>query len=1129
MKQLRLGQTQYQCPRSFPKTLRVMKLTTLLLFLSCLQVSATAYSQDNHISLSLKRVTLEKVISAVQKQTDYLFLYNNEKLMLSTEGISIRVKDATIQQVMKAALKGQPFTYKIIDKTIIIIPKEDQSAVKPQPVEINGRVTDSTGAPLIGVSVKVKPASPTGGGANTGTITDAEGRFSLELSDENATLIFSYIGYQPKEVALNEESNITIVLKASASQLNQLVVVGYGTQKKEDVTGAIGSYEPSVKTARPVLSPDLMIQGHIPGVMVTTSSGTPGSSVNVRIRGIGSLSASNQPLYVIDGVPIFNHNASIYDLGENVNPLAALNPNDIASVEVLKDAAAAAIYGSRATNGVVLITTKSGKKGEGKLRLNAYTGFQEIPRMDQLKMAGADEYVSVINEAINNYNVQNSYHPGGDNYIKHIYNPYPGMGSTDWFDLITRTAKINNVSLSFSNGSDQGSFYISGSYMDQDGVILTNNYRKYTAKINLDRHLNDWLTVGANTFFSYSRNNRVPGSNRGSAIWLRALGQRPFDRPYKPDGSYYVGGTEDLIYHNPLQVLNERNSYLDNYRLIGNAFAEIKFLKDFTFKSSFGTDLIYTHDYQHYTKTHPYGAGTGRVVDGRRFSTNLLWENTLTYKKQLDQLSLTLLAGHSFQKEGNSNNGVEGRGFPSPSFDVVSVAATIFDGTSGLSANALESYFGRANLSWADKYLLALSMRADGSSKFSPDHRWGYFPSVSAGWIMSKEDFWKWNAVSLKWRASYGATGNQSGISQYAYQALMGGGYNYNENSGIAITTFGNDQLTWESANQFNIGFNLGLYNDKVSFEGDYFIKNTTNLLYSKPIYATSGFTSIISNIGSMRNTGFEFAVNTNFTFGDFSWNSRFNISFIQNELTSLLGDDNLLIGGNRVLRIGKPVGSFYVYRQLGLYQDDKEIPETFYDLGVRAGDVKYEDVNNDGLINVDDRQIVGNSNPDFFGGWNNAFAWKGFDLNIFLTYMQGNDVYAEWRQIVSRLGNGFQGMLQSVVDSRWTGPGTSNTTPRAIYGQSWNGYNSTRWLEDGSFIRLRSLSLGYTFPQKMLAKLNIDQLRIYVQGDNLFLLTNYSGIDPEVSENLDPRYFGVDNFILPQLRTLNIGLNITF
>lgn len=1098
-----------------------MKLIILLLTVACVQVSAAGFAQQ--VTLKKRDASLENVFEAIYQQTGYQFVYSYE-LMKKANTVSIDVKDAPLEDVLKTCFANQPFTYALQGRAIII--KRKSNATNPDlkailPIEVTGTVTDSLGTPLIGVTIKTK----SGG---VGAVTDRNGNYTITVPDD-AVLVVSYVGYQTKEIPVNGSKNISIVLRPSISALNRLVVVGYGTQKKEEVTGSIGSYEPSVKTARPVLGPDMMLQGRIPGVMVTASSGNPGSSVSMRIRGIGSLSASNQPLYVIDGVPVFNHDASIYNLGESMNPLAELNPNDIKSIEVLKDASAAAIYGSRATNGVVLITTKSGQKGEGKLRLNAYTGIQKVPRMDQLEMAGADEYVSVINEAINNYNVQNGYHPGAANYVEHIYNPYPGMGSTNWLDLVTRTAQTNNVSLSFSKGDDKGSYYISGSYLNQEGAILTNRFKKYTGKVNLDQQLNTWLKIGANTFFTYSRNNRIPGSNRGSTPWTRSLGQRPFDRPYKPDGSYYVGGTDDLIYHNPLQILNERDSYLDNYRLIGNVYTTIRFLRNLTFKSSFGTDLIYIHDYQHYTKTHPYGAGVGRVQDGRRFITNLLWENTLTYRNKFDKLDVTLLAGHSFQKESNSFSGVEGRGFPSPTFDVISVAAVIFDGSSQLSGNALESYFGRANFSWADKYLLALSMRADGSSKFSPDHRWGYFPSASAGWIMSNEDFWNWNRIDFKWRLSYGATGNQSGISQYAYQTLMGGGYNYNENSGIAITSFGNDQLTWESANQFDIGFDLGLKNGKVRFEGDYFIKNTTNLLYSKPIYATSGFTSIISNIGSMRNTGFEFSINGNFTFGTVSWNSRFNISFIQNELTSLLGDDNLLIGSNRVLRVGDPVGSFYVYKQLGIYQTDKEIPDGFYDQGVRAGDVKYEDVNNDGLINVDDRQIVGNSNPDFYGGWNNAFSWKGFDLNIFLTYMEGNDVYADWRRRAARLGNGFEGMLKSVVDNRWTGPGTSNKVPRAIYGQSWNGYNSTRWLEDGSFIRLRSLSLGYSLPKRLISKINIDRLRVYVQGDNLFLLTNYSGIDPEVSDNLDPRYFGVDNFILPQLRTLNVGINVTF
>jgi TonB-linked SusC/RagA family outer membrane protein len=610
----------------------------------------------------------------------------------------------------------------------------------------------------------------------------------------------------------------------------------------------------------------------------------------------------------------------------------------------------------------------------------------------------------------------------------------------------------------------------------------------------------------------------------------RSLEQRPFDRPYKPDGSYYVGGTAELMRHNTLQILNEEKAYLDNSQFLGNFYADIRFLKNFTFKSSFGTNIIYTHDYMYYMQDHPYSTGSGRLVDRNRHISNILFENVLNYKNHFGRLDLMALAGHSFQKVSSSDNSIDGRGFPSPSFDVLSVASEIADAYTGLSAYALESYFGRANLSWDNRYLLMLSIRADGSSRFDPDHRFGYFPAASLGWNISRENFWMLPKTDVKLRLSYGATGNQEGISNYAYQALAGGGYNYNNNSGIAITTFGNNALTWEKATQLDVGMDIILKSGIASFTVDYFNKNTTNLLYDMPIQGTSGFTSITSNIGSMRNHGLEFGINTNVYLGRVKWTSDFNISFIRNKITSLVGDNSVIsIGANRGLKVGYDIGSFWVYKMLGIYQDDKEVPKPLYDLGIRAGDVKYEDVNGDGNIDINDREIVGSSNPKFFGGWNNTFQFKGFDFSVFLTYSYGADIYAPWRITVSRLGNGYYAFLKDVALDRWTGPGTSNTTPRAIYGNTYNVYNSTRWLEDASYIRLRTLTLGYNLSQRILSKIGFQGLRIYLQGDNLYLLTNYSGLDPEVNDNLDPRFMGDDNLVIPQLRTINVGVNVTF
>lgn len=1102
---------------------QALKPLFLLLLVAGLQMAAAAKAQSKRLNVEVNNASLETVFRIVRQQSNYLFIFKDENLAAAAEKITLRLKDATIEQVMERCLEGSPLTYQIVDNTVILM-KRNAAENRQAAVKLSGSVKDAeTGDALPGVTITVR-------GTTIGATTDASGNFVLNNVTPPATLVFSYIGFSTLTVEAGTRKEFHVQLQRESRAMQQVVVIGYGTQKKTELTGAIGTFKPSDLNARPVLGPDQLLQGRVAGVNVSSASGMPGGAMRVSVRGIGSLSASNEPLYVIDGVPIIPHDAAMTNFGTKMNPLSQLNPGDIASVEVLKDAASAAIYGSRATNGVILITTKSGRKGSGQLTVNAYTGMSEVPNLHKVKMADSKLYLEVANEAIDNYNKQYGYQPGNSKFIPGIDHPYPGLPDTDWMNLVLRKAYTQNIDLSVSGGNDKTTYYISGGFLNQQGTVIHNDLKKYTGRINLASEPLSWLRTGVNLSFSYSDNNRVPGSNLGSTVMGRSLPQRPFDRPYKPNGDYYVGGTADLVYHNPIQILKEEVANLKNYRMLGNAFAEVKFTKALTFKTSFGSDIGYTHDYIYYNQKHPYGTGNGRIVDERRLLTNLLFENTLNYSRTFGEVKLDLLGGHSFQRMMVSTNGIDGNGFPAPSFDVLAAASVINNASTNLYGNAMESYFGRANLAWKNKYLLGMSIRTDGSSRFSPDNRYGYFPSVSAGWLVSKEPFWAMPHTDLKLRMSYGATGNQEGVSNYAYQSLTGGGYNYDGKSGIAITGFGNNLLTWEKANQLDAGVELGLMGGTVNLTLDYFRKNTTNLLYNMPIQGTSGFTSITSNIGSMLNTGLEASVNTNLQFGELTWTSDFNISFIKNRITSLIGNNDVLsVGNNRALQVGKNIGSIWVYKMTGLFHDDKEVPEPLYKIGVRAGDVKYEDVNGDGNIDINDRQMVGNSNPDFYGGWNNTFRYRNFDLSLFLNYTYGQDVYASSRIMVERLGQNAVNVTKKVAENRWTGPGTSNTVPRAIYNHAYNLYNSTRWMEDGSFLRIRTLALGYELPASWLSRAKVKRLRVYLQADNLWLLTNYSGLDPEVSSDMDPRFIGEDNLVLPQPRSFNVGINLNF
>jgi TonB-linked SusC/RagA family outer membrane protein len=1104
-----------------PLALKHLLLTVLL---AGLHITALARVQDVPLNVTVNNAKLETVFKIIRQQSDYLFIFRDENMARVKSNITLQLRNATIQEVMDRCLEGLPLTYRIVDKTVILMKPEDKTEQQVKAITVSGVVLDNENREALpGVSVSVK-------GAAGGTVTDANGRFQLSNVSEQAVLVFSYIGFTTQSISVKDNKSITILLQRESRNMQQVVVVGYGTQKKTELTGSISTFKPDDLNARPVLGPDQMLQGRMPGVNISSSTGMPGSAVRVSVRGTGSLSANNEPLYVIDGVPIIPHNAAIFNFGGEMNPLAQLNPADIASIEVLKDASSAAIYGSRATNGVVIITTKSGRKGTGQLAVNAWAGMQEVPNLSKVKMADSKLYLEVANEAIDNYNRQYGYEPGNSKFIPQVDNPYPGLPETDWMKLVLRTAWSQNLDISASGGNDKTTYYISGGVLNQQGTVIYNDLKKYTGRINLASEPLSWLKTGVNLSFSYSDNNRVPGSNLGSSVMSRSLPHRPFDRPYKPDGSYYVGGTPDLVYHNPLQILKEEVASLKSYRMLGNAFAEIRFSPSLAYKTSFGTDLGLTHDYVYYNQAHPYGTGNGRLIDERRWMTNILVENTLTYNKQFGEVKLDLLGGHSFQRVMTSTSGIDGNGFPAPSFDVLAAASVITNANTNLYGNAMESYFGRANVAWKEKYMLGASIRTDGSSRFSPDNRYGYFPSVSAGWQVSKEPFWTFSGSDLKVRASYGSTGNQEGVSNYAYQSLTGGGYNYDGKSGIAITGFGNNDLTWEKANQFDAGIDLSLMKNRVNLTVDYFVKNTTNLLYNMPIHATSGFTSLTSNIGSMRNKGLEIALGTDFQFGELQWRSDFNISFIRNRITSLIGNTDVLsIGSNRALQVGYDIGSIWVYKMIGIFQDDKDVPEPLKAIGVRAGDVHYEDVNGDGNIDIDDRQIVGSSNPDYFGGWNNTFRWRNFDLTVFFNYSVGQEVYASSRVTIERLGQNAVNNVARVAEDRWTGPGTSNTTPRAIYNLAYNLYNSSRWMEDGSFLRLRTVSLGYELPRSLLQRAHIKRLRVYAQADNLWLWTKYSGLDPEVSSNLDPRFIGEDNLVLPQPRAFNLGINLNF
>ncbi|MDR0692042.1 MAG: TonB-dependent receptor [Prevotellaceae bacterium] len=1076
-------------------------------------------------SFDIENESLEKAIEKIQNETGHIFFYYDGIIDPNLK-VTLKTKNLTLSQTLDRLFASTNNGYRLEGQQIFIFRRNDEkSNAMPQQqirkITIKGTVVDENNLSVVGANIVEKETT-------NSTTTNVDGHFTLNNVTPGAIITISYIGFSGQAIVARENEEYHIRLEEESKTMDEIVIIGYGTQRRSLVTSAISKLTIDESTSRQVANPSQLLNGRIAGVTTFTGSGNLGSGERMSVRGMASISAGNEPLYVIDGVPITNDSGNLFNFGETMSSLATLNTSDIESIEILKDAASAAIYGSRATNGVIVITTKSGKEGRSDIQINVSTGFSKFPDIGKIKLADSELYIKDYNAGIDNYNKQYGLSIGDSGYKIHISNPFGNLPDTDWMDLITQTGTMFNIDASFSGGTKKTKYYIGTNYSTTEGIIVNNKMDKVNLKAKVSHELTPWLEVGTNNSGNYTKNFQVPGADLGSTVIGRAIEQRPFDRPYKPNGEYYIGGTDELTRHNIVQILNEQDAYLENFRFLGSYYAMLKYKDKLSWKYSFSADVNYTYDYTYYNENHPYGMGNGRLIDQSRLIKNFISENVINYNDKFKDFSLSATLGHSFQKVTNRNAQVDGRGFPSSSFDVNSVASEILGSTS-MGVYAMESYFGRATLSYLDRYILTGTFRGDGSSKFAKDKRWGWFPSLSLGWNISNEKFMEGRDTEIKFRASYGKTGNQGGIGRYDYQALMAGGYNYMGNSGIAVSSFGNKELTWETADQYDLGFDITLFKGKVNMMIDVYQKNTKDLLYSMPIQATSGVTSIMSNIGTMRNRGLEFTINTHFTFGKFEWLSQFNIATNKNKITSLIDETApISIGSNRALKVGEEMGAYYIFEMEGIYQYDGEVPKEQYDIGIRAGDVKWKDVDENGIINDNDRVMKGSANPDFFGGWNNTFRYKNLQFDVFLTYICGNDIYAPWMSVVTHAGY-HMAKLKEYAENAWTGPGSTNTYPRSMAGDVNNIRNSDCWLKDGSFIRLRTLTLGYNFPNKIIEPIGLKGLRVYCQVDNLFLLTKYPGWDPEISNSLDPRFIGVDKWTVPQPRTFMIGANINF
>jgi TonB-linked SusC/RagA family outer membrane protein len=972
--------------------------------------------------------------------------------------------------------------------------------------KVNGKVTSALdGMDLPGVNVMIK-------GTSNGTVTDINGNYVLEVPGENAVLVFSSVGFALEERTVGTQTVINVSLLDDIKQLSEVVVVGYGTQERRDLTGSIASVGKKEIENTPVSNSMQAIQGRVAGVQIASASGRPGSAMQVRVRGRASVGGvgSNDPLYVIDGVPISNNDDSQTTGGQGISPLASLNPEDIESIQVLKDAASAAIYGSRGSNGVVLITTKKGAKDKPtQINFSAYTGVQDLTR--KMDMLNADEYRMIQREARANTGLAESPR----------YAAYDTLKTYDYInDILRKSSKISNYSLSTSGGSKNTQFYVSGSYFKQDAILKEGGYERLAGRFNLNHQATDKLNFGLNLGLTKSKVVQTSVDNSIYSPWAQALQTPPDENPYNADNSYAV-----ITTNNPMRLF-EPDYQTEVYSTVNNVFAEYEIIKGVKFRSSLGSEVAYTKDFEYFNTLSFQGQGNinGQGTAANALRTNWLTEQTLTYNKSLlnDKLFVTALAGFSYQKDQRERSSVSGRGFPSDNFRYLTSASSIYAGSSDWTGNALESTIGRLNLAWEDRYLFQAAVRRDGSSKFGANNRYGIFPSVSAGWRISSESFME-NITflnDLKLRASYGLTGNQNSIGNFTSLALVGSGQNYDDRAGLGAAQLPNPDLKWETTAQSNIGLDVTVLNNKVTLNLDWYDKTTNDLLLARPIPRTSGFGSIQENIGSIRNRGFEAMLQTVNIDKELRWTTNFNISANRNKVLKLYNNQPINAGFVSRTEVGQPVGSFYVIKALGVN------PET--------GDMMYEDLNGDGKYNDSDRQFVGNPFPDFEGGITNTVTYKGFDFSAFFQFSKGNDIYMLYEEGANgtmNLGASTANMSKRALD-RWTPENRDTNVPRAFAATGSDNLNllrSSRYMEDGSYIRLKNITLGYTLPANLTNKAFVRSARVFVTGQNLLTFTKYTGFDPEVSSSNDDRQAGVDQGAIPQLRNVTVGLNIGF
>jgi TonB-linked SusC/RagA family outer membrane protein len=1072
---------------------QTFRLITVILFFIPNILSANT---KDTISVDIQQGTIKDLLIQIEQKTAYTFVYNNSEIDVNKK-LNYSVKKASINQILSDVFSPYNISFQIIERQIILQQKKIGSKII-KPIEINGKVISSKDSiSLPGVNVFLK-------GTQIGTSTDISGNFKLSVPKNSSTLVFSFLGYKKQEILLDKQEYLLVLLQEDKKSIDEVIIVGYGKESKKILSSSVSEIKAKCINNTFTSNISESIKGKLSGISVNQNSGTPGAAMTLRIRGISSITAGADPLYVIDGVPMVSQDLSLIEFsGQGVNTISDINLSEIESVSILKDASATAIYGARGSNGVVLITTERGNSKEPYIKFNSLYGLQQVA--NTYNMLNAEEFMRYKNNAaINDGGVA-------------IYSEEDILNNTidtDWQSELYKISSIQKYNLSFSGGFEKTKYFLNLSYFDQEGIVLGTDYKKISSRLNLDQEISDKLNIGAGIAITRSVNNRKEGDQSLNAPVSNAISLPPIYPIYNDDGTY----NDDGPLANPISIANQHINVAYNWHNLGNIFAEYKILPNLSYKIKYGLDYVNFREHTYDPPTTRQGSKyDGLGLESTSEVLKTLFSNIINYTTNFDEKHrIDVIGGYEIDKEQLSSTYMRGELFASEELEYIESSVEKVSADAYFRESALNSAFGRLKYNFKNRYIFTLNARYDGSSRFSNKYKYGFFPSGDIAWRISDENFFNIKLVSdLKIRTSYGVTGNDK-IPDFLYLAQFGAS-EYAGSPAILPLNIPVNSLKWETTKQFDIGVDLSLFKDRISLNFDYYQKKTEDLLLEKPIPLSSGFDAVISNIGKLENKGYEISLNSININKGLVWESELNISFNNNKVTQLYNNQPIdAIGrGFQRIEVGEPIGIFYGYNSLGVD------PST--------GDLVFEDLNNDGIIDVNDKKKIGSPHALFQGGFTNNLSYQNFDLLLFLQFSYGNDVFNGTRRYIEAMKDSDNQTASTL--NRWEEPGDITDIPRATNTDpNENNRVSSRYIEDGSYLKIKSIKLNYNFEQKITQKVNIEKLSVFLLIQNLYTFTNYSGMDPEVNyAGTDGIRSGVEFFTYPPAKIFSAGLSIKF